>query len=97
MREMLKSKFFSHKECEFFPCHKTEDPDNFNCLFCYCPLYPLGDQCKGNFTYTVTGVKDCTNCLVPHGRNSYDYIAGRFYELDQVARMMSKGKDQKSE
>ena len=31
--------YFSHKKCEFFPCHKNADPDDFNCLFCYCPLY----------------------------------------------------------
>ena len=47
--------FFSHKNCEFFPCHKTDDPDNFNCLFCYCPLYALGDKCGGNFTYAYGG------------------------------------------
>ena len=29
--------YFSHKKCEFFPCHKNADPDDFNCLFCYCP------------------------------------------------------------
>ena len=33
--------YFSHKKCEFFPCHKNADPDDFNCLFCYCPLYAL--------------------------------------------------------
>ena len=43
--------FFRNQECEFFPCHKTDDPDNFNCLFCYCPLYALKDKCGGNFTY----------------------------------------------
>ena len=26
--------FFSHKECEYFPCHKGADPEEFNCLFC---------------------------------------------------------------
>ncbi len=25
--------FFQHKECEFFPCHKTDHPEDFNCLF----------------------------------------------------------------
>ena len=45
-------KFFQHRECEFFPCHKTEDEENFNCLFCYCPLYALGENCGGNFKYT---------------------------------------------
>ena len=43
--------YFSHKKCEFFPCHKNADPDDFNCLFCYCPLYLLGDECGGNFEY----------------------------------------------
>ncbi|HIQ97935.1 MAG TPA: hypothetical protein IAB26_15400, partial [Candidatus Limivivens merdigallinarum] len=23
--------FFSHKNCEYFPCHKTKDVENFNC------------------------------------------------------------------
>ena len=41
--------FFSNKECEYFPCHAGADPENFNCLFCYCPLYALGDKCGGNF------------------------------------------------
>ena len=41
--------YFSHKKCEFFPCHKNADPDDFNCLFCYCPLYALGEKCGGNF------------------------------------------------
>lgn len=50
-------KFFNHKECEFFPCHKTNNPDEFNCLFCYCPLYTLGKNCGGNFKYTDKGIK----------------------------------------
>ena len=40
--------YFSNKECEYFPCHKGADPENFNCLFCYCPLYALGDKCGGD-------------------------------------------------
>ena len=52
--------FFSNKECEYFPCHKGADPENFNCLFCYCPLYALGDKCGGNFRITEKGIKDCT-------------------------------------
>lgn len=77
--------FFSHRECEYFPCHKTKDPDNFNCLFCYCPLYALGDQCGGNFKYTENGIKDCTNCLLPHKRENYDYITGRYKDLMKLA------------
>ena len=25
--------YFSHRKCEFFPCHKNADGNNFNCLF----------------------------------------------------------------
>lgn len=82
--------FFSHKDCEFFPCHKTADPDNFNCLFCYCPLYILGDKCGGNFMYTDAGFKDCSKCLLPHHHNSYGYITDRF---TSIAEAMGKTKE----
>lgn len=77
-------KFFNHSECEFFPCHKTDDPENFNCLFCYCPLYALGDGCGGNFKY-INGVKDCSACLVPHKRKNYSYIMSKYPEIMKIA------------
>ena len=40
--------FFQNPQCEYFPCHKCADSENFSCLFCYCPLYALGDKCGGN-------------------------------------------------
>jgi len=79
-------KFFQHKSCEFFPCHDTKHPEEFNCLFCYCPLYALGDRCGGNFQYTENGIKDCTNCMVPHGKGGYDYIMGKFGELMELVK-----------
>ena len=54
-------KFFQNNKCEYFPCHKIDDTENFNCLFCYCPLYALGDKCGGNFKYLNDGkIKDCS-------------------------------------
>ena len=79
------SSFFSNKACKYFPCHKTEDPDSFNCLFCYCPLYMLGDKCGGNFRYTEKGVKDCTDCTVPHRPESAEYIKSRFGDIKKRA------------
>lgn len=78
--------FTQHRACEFFPCHKTDDPDNFNCLFCYCPLYTLGSKCGGNFVYLENGHKDCSNCLVPHRRSSYSYIISKYPELAELAK-----------
>ena len=73
--------FFSHRECEYFPCHKGADPEKFNCLFCYCPLYVLGRECGGNFTYTEHGIKSCVNCLYPHNPEHYDRILSRYREI----------------
>ena len=73
--------YFSHKKCEYFPCHKGADPDNFNCLFCYCPLYVLGDKCGGNFRYTEKGRKDCTNCQFPHKRENYKAVPARYEDI----------------
>ena len=77
--------WFQNRDCEYFPCHDDVREEEFNCLFCYCPLYALGEDCGGNFTY-YKGVKDCTNCLIPHSRNAYDYITSRFGELVVLAQ-----------
>jgi len=67
-------KFFQNSQCEYFPCHEGVDRDTFNCLFCFCPLYMLGDQCGGNFTYNEKGIKDCSHCALPHEAGGYEYI-----------------------
>jgi Zn-finger protein len=73
--------FFTNRECEYFPCHPTTDPDNFNCLFCYCPLYVLGENCGGNFEYLPSGVKNCAHCAFPHQRQNYGRIISRYAEI----------------
>lgn len=73
--------YLCNRECEYFPCHPNADRDNFNCLFCYCPLYVLGDRCGGNFTYLSNGCKSCVNCLYPHQREHYEEIIGRYREI----------------
>ena len=78
--------FFQNKDCAYFPCHKVEDDSNFNCLFCFCPLYALGDKCGGNCTYTENGIKDCSCCLIPHSASGYDYILSKFPQIAQLAR-----------
>lgn len=76
-----KYSFFSHKSCEFFPCHQGINNEEFNCLFCFCPLYALGDKCGGNFKYTDDGKKDCSDCLIPHKRENYDKIISKCEDI----------------
>ena len=77
--------YFENKECEYVPCHKLSG-EFFNCLFCYCPLYVLGDKCGGNFSYTEKGIKDCSNCMIPHSESGYSYIISRCPALAQRAK-----------
>ena len=81
-----KNLFFSHTDCDYFPCHEGVPPERFNCLLCYCPLYALGEACGGNFTYTARGVKDCSACTIPHdGDSGVRLVKQRFPELAALA------------
>lgn len=73
--------YFAHENCEYFPCHEGADPADFNCLFCFCPLYALGSVCGGDFVYLSNGVKDCSNCLYPHRRSNYSAVCERLAKL----------------
>ena len=83
---MEQYKFCQNRECEFFPCHKGVNEAEFNCLFCYCPLYALGDRCGGSFSYLENGIKDCTNCVKPHRRENYDRIMEHMIDVMELAK-----------
>lgn len=72
-------KFFTHKKCEYFPCHQGIQKDKFNCLFCFCPLYFL--DCGGTYTILKNGIKDCSICTIPNNKDNYDYITKKIKEL----------------
>lgn len=78
--------FFTNRNCPYFPCHEGVDPNLFNCLFCFCPLYALGPRCGGQLTYTDAGVKDCSRCTLPHeGSNGNALVNAHFAELAKLA------------
>ena len=74
-------RFFSNPACQYFPCHAVTDINDFNCLFCYCPLYFLGAHCGGNFKYSgAKRVKNCEDCRLPHTPEYYDIILAKLKE-----------------
>lgn len=79
-------KFYQNRKCEFFPCHKGINDADFSCLFCYCPLYALGDRCGGSFTYLENGIKDCSGCVRPHRRENYDVILEKMGQVLELAK-----------
>ena len=84
-------RFFQNRGCPFFPCHRGVEEQDFNCLFCYCPLYALGDSCGGNFRYTDSGVKSCEDCSFPHRRENYERVLGRWPEIAALTKRKEEG------
>lgn len=87
MEETRHFSFFQNRACEYFPCHPNVPLDEFNCLFCYCPLYALGRKCGGNCTYTPDGIKDCQHCAFPHWRRNYSSMLARFADIQEVIHL----------
>lgn len=77
-------KFYTNKGCHYLPCHKVNNVDEFNCMFCYCPLY-FFDECGGNYK-DKSGIKDCSDCLIPHSPKGYDYINQKIMGANQKRR-----------
>lgn len=90
MKKEADYSYFQNRACAYFPCHSKADPDNFNCLFCFCPLYALGSKCGGNFTFTADGTKDCSNCLLPHSAGGYDYVCKQFNKIKDAITEIEK-------
>jgi Zn-finger protein len=84
---MKEYKFTQNRNCEYFPCHKIKE-DEFNCLFCYCPLYVLKDKCGGNPQFFEDGTKSCKNCVKPHMKETgFDFIMGNIRKIIELGKM----------
>jgi len=61
------------EECSYYPCHFPGQ----SCHFCYCPLYPCGDESLGQW---VSGsskhgpVWNCSTCTLVHEPAIADYL-----------------------
>ncbi|MBC5712907.1 metal-binding protein [Roseburia sp. BX1005] len=67
-------RYFENIDCKYFPCHKGLK--DFNCLFCYCPMYTK-EHCPGNPKYIEANgrkIKNCSDCTFPHQPENYDKI-----------------------
>ena len=74
MKQANNSEFFTNTECEYFPCHKGIEAEDFNCLFCFCPLYGIKD-CGGKHEFLGENkIKDCSACTFPHHKENYGKV-----------------------
>ncbi len=83
-------RFYSNRDCKYFPCHEIKNPETFNCMFCYCPLYLL-DDCGGN-QKEYKGIKDCSGCMIPHSEKGYDYINEKLKQVFEAKKHAREGK-----
>ena len=84
---MNKFKMFSHKECEYYPCHSGYDNKDMNCLWCYCPLQTKKDCpgiLDGNAKWLDNNYKDCSQCTFPHDIENYDKM---LKEIDDLMKL----------
>ena len=79
-------KFFSNKKCKYFPCHEGVGEDEFNCLFCFCPLVIMKDKCGGVFDYGENGIKNCMSCNLPHKPEYYDVVICKLKEWGKAKK-----------
>lgn len=79
--------YFSNKQCKYYPCHNYSKKAEFNCLFCYCPLYKL-ENCPGNPKYILNNkgqeIKNCSDCVFPHIPENYNKIISYLINQNEI-------------
>ena len=63
---------WSPENCPYYPCHFAGQW----CDFCYCPLYPCGDESLGQWVESSNGggVWNCSQCTLLHEPDIADYL-----------------------
>jgi adenosylcobinamide hydrolase len=74
------------ENCQYYPCHFAGQ----RCDFCYCPLYPCGDESLGQWAESSNGGKvwNCSQCTLLHESRIADYLK-RYPEAskDELVRL----------
>ena len=87
--------FYQNTDCRYFPCHGKEPGtgsvpvEDFNCLFCYCPLMHV-PNCGGNYTIMENGFKDCMKCTRNHDKDSWKFVISRLRDIMEVKVKFSR-------
>lgn len=60
------------ENCPYYPCHF----EGQRCDFCYCPLYPCGDESLGQWAESSCGgrVWNCATCTLIHEPSVANYL-----------------------
>lgn len=81
------------ENCPYYPCHFAGQ----RCDFCYCPLYPCGDETLGQWAESANGRKvwNCARCTMIHEPAVTDYLnACPEASKDELVRIWKNQKKQ---
>ena len=78
--------FSSNKAWERYPCRSMRK--GWNSAACSAIVRCICWAERAEMLHHLeNGVKDCSKCLIPHQRDNYGYLAGRFQEIaGEIAR-----------
>jgi Zn-finger protein len=80
----MKNLLTREDHCKFFPCHKGINPEDFDCTFCYCPIYPCGIKETGGKWITGNSgdaIWDCTGCNIIHRKDVVKKIKSKIRDI----------------
>ena len=80
--------------CPYYPCHPSCKDQR--CDFCYCPLYPCGDESQGKWLVRENSGKiwSCEGCTLVHEPIVADYLIKHpEASLEELKYIRKKGKN----
>jgi len=80
--------------CPYYPCHPSCEDQR--CDFCYCPLYPCGDESQGKWLERENGgrIWSCEGCTLVHTPAVADYLIQHpEASLEELKNIQKKGKN----
>jgi len=84
------------ENCPYYPCHFAGQ----RCDFCYCPLYPCGDETLGQWAESANGKKvwNCARCTMIHEPAVVDFLKKHpEAEKDELVRVWKSDKTKKKQ
>ncbi|WFN34404.1 hypothetical protein L1S32_11265 [Methanogenium sp. S4BF] len=80
--------------CPYYPCHPSCHDQR--CDFCYCPLYPCGDESQGKWLERENHgrIWSCEGCTLVHAPAVADYLKTHpEASLEELKQIRKKGKN----
>jgi Zn-finger protein len=74
------------KDCNYYPCHDGIIEEEYQCEFCFCPIYPCNIEKTGG--KIISGrdgsqIWDCSDCIIVHEKENFNKIKKGLHNIIQ--------------